>query len=218
VGESFFPSARVGEIPRAPLRGTSAGGGRCPEVRCGRGGERLDPFKVSPRSQEPARVPKRVGKSCRPPPPPACKRPGGPAVLRPPRTGGPCGCEPCPPPPMPRTGARTGRTPQPHRYRPLLPLLAPPSRPASGAPGPGSQRPRSPTPVRRPSLLPPLFFLLLLLLLLTSSGLCAPAPESLAFPSPCRRGLGPRTLRVFVNGCGGCSRAALPWRLSAVEA
>ena len=123
MGESFFPSARVGEIPRAPLRGTSAGGGRCPEVRCGRGGERLDPFKVSPRSQEPARVPKRVGKSCRPPPPPACKRPGGPAVLRPPRTGGPCGCEPCPPPPMPRTGARTGRTPQPHRYRPLLPLL-----------------------------------------------------------------------------------------------
>ncbi|XP_017922190.1 PREDICTED: formin-like protein 5 [Capra hircus] len=91
---------RRGPLPGGPLRAR---------------GERLEPFKVSPRSQEPARVPKRVGKSCRPPPPPACKRPGGPAVLRPPRTGGPCGCEPCPPP-MPRTGAPTGRTPQPRRW------------------------------------------------------------------------------------------------------
>lgn len=82
--------------------------------------------------------------------------------------------------------------------------------------GPGSWESAAPLPHPcAPSLSPPalFFLLLLLLLLLTSSGLCAPAPESAAFPSPCRRGLGPRTLRVFVNGCGGCSRAALPGHL-----
>lgn len=96
---------------------------------------------------------------------------------------------PPPPPPPPASAA------------PERPAFAPGAR----GPSPGSRQPRSPTPPPRPFLLPLLLFLLLLLL--TSSGLCAPALEPAAFPSECR-GLGPRTLRVFVNGCGGCWRAA----------
>uniref|UniRef100_A0A5F9DE92 Voltage-dependent L-type calcium channel subunit beta-1-4 N-terminal A domain-containing protein n=1 Tax=Oryctolagus cuniculus TaxID=9986 RepID=A0A5F9DE92_RABIT len=156
----------------------------------------------------------------------------GPRALRPPRTGWPCGgSEPCPPPPTPRTGPWTGRIPPPRRYRPLLRLrlLAAQERPAfvpgwlgprvpgvgcpaphpfsaslsSPAPPPPAPPPfpppPSPPPPSPPPPPPPPH---------RSPGLCAPAPEPIASPSGCR-GLGPRTPRVFVDGCGGCSRAAL---------
>lgn len=150
MGERFSQSTRVGDSRRSPLRGTSACGGRLPGPRCGRGGSAAVPVRCralrsAGRALAGAGPGARVGKPCRPP------LSGARACLalpapRPPRTGGPCGGEPCPPP-TPRTGPRRGRTLPPHRYRPLLllpprrPESAPPSRPARGAPSPGSRGP-----------------------------------------------------------------------------
>lgn len=112
------------------------------------------------------------------------ERAGGRAAL--PRLAGTASSPPRSAPPSRQTGA-----PQP----PVPGVGGPAPPPSSASLSPPAPPPSTPPP-------PPQ----------RSPGLCAPAPEPVASPSRCR-GLGPRTLRVFVDGCGGCSRVVLPGNL-----